>query len=92
MSEEEDYSHRVYTGSEVNVLYLQDLLNEEGIPSRIQNDLESGARAGFGGGLPMQVQLFVNKPHHSRAMEIAKATFPKEYHPEDYKEEDENGE
>ncbi len=54
MSNNETYE-RVYTGSEVNVQYLQ---------------------AGFGGGIPGQVQLFVIKSHFDEAAAIVKATFP----------------
>ncbi len=75
MSTEETYE-RVYTGSDVNVQYLQELFNKAGISSRIRNDMESGLRAGFGGGLPGQVQLFVIKSHYDEAIAIAKTAFP----------------
>lgn len=78
MSTEESYE-RVYTGSEVNVQYLEDLFNKAGISSRVRNDFDSGLRAGFGGGLPGQVQLFVIKSHFDEAQKIAKATFPDDY-------------
>ena len=77
MSTEEDYDYqRVYTGSEVNVSYLDEILNKEGIATRIRNDFESGLRGGFGGGLPGQVMLFVDKPHYDMARKIARTTFP----------------
>lgn len=75
MSEEEDYK-RVYTGSEVNVQHLQNLLQEEGIPTRVRNDFDSGLRAGFGGGLPGQVLLFAKASHYDQALRIAEETFP----------------
>lgn len=75
MSEEEDYK-RVYTGSEVNVQHLQNLLQEQGIPTRIRNDFDSGLRAGFGGGLPGQVLLFAKTSHYDQALRIAEETFP----------------
>ncbi len=78
MSVDESYD-RVYTGSEVNVQYLQELYNKAGISSRVRNDFDSGLRAGFGGGLPGQVQLFVLKSHYKEALAIAKSTFPKDY-------------
>lgn len=75
---EEDY-RRVYTGSEVNVQHLQNLLNEAEISSRVRNDFESGLRAGFGGGMPGQVQLFAIGSHYEEALKIAQATFPEAF-------------
>ncbi|TDN86429.1 putative signal transducing protein [Salegentibacter sp. 24] len=78
MSSDESYE-RVYTGSDTNVQYLQELFDKAGISSRVRNDFDSGLRAGFGGGLPGQVQLFVVKNHYDEALKIAKTTFPKDY-------------
>ncbi|MBE7639907.1 DUF2007 domain-containing protein [Salegentibacter sp. BLCTC] len=78
MSSKESYE-RVYTGSETNVQYLQEIFDKAGISSRVRNDFDSGLRAGFGGGLPGQVQLFVVKNHFDEALKIAKTTFPKDY-------------
>ena len=77
MDTEDDYK-RVYTGSEVNVQYLEDLLQQENIGSRVRNDFDSGLRAGFGGGLPGQVQLFVLSEHYDQALKIVQETFPEE--------------
>jgi len=52
---------RVYTGSFINVQYLQNILQDQDINSIKRDDFESGLRGGFGGGLPNQVQLFVKK-------------------------------
>ncbi|MBZ9631933.1 DUF2007 domain-containing protein [Salegentibacter sp. LM13S] len=78
MSSDESYE-RVYTGSEPNVQYLQELFDKANISSRVRNDFDSGLRAGFGGGLRGQVQLFVVKNHYDEALKIAKTTFPKDY-------------
>ncbi|HKJ49459.1 MAG TPA: DUF2007 domain-containing protein [Christiangramia sp.] len=78
MSEEENYK-RVYTGPETNVQYLQELFEKEGINSRVRNDFDSGLRAGFGGGLPGQVLLFVWENQFEKAVKIAKETFPKDF-------------
>ncbi|PRX43328.1 putative signal transducing protein [Salegentibacter salegens] len=78
MSSDESYE-RVYTGSEPNVQYLQELFDKANISSRVRNDFDSGLRAGFGGGLRGQVQLFVIKNHYDEALKIAKTTFPKDY-------------
>ncbi len=81
MSEEESYK-RVYTGPETNVQYLQELFDKEGIHSRVRNDFDSGLRAGFGGGLPGQVLLFVLEREYEKAVKIAKETFPKDFNNE----------
>ena len=78
MSEEENYK-RVYTGPETNVQYLQELFAKEDIHSRVRNDFDSGLRAGFGGGLPGQVLLFVWENQYKEAVKIARETFPKDF-------------
>lgn len=75
----EDISKRVYTGSETNVQYLQQLFAKSGIHSRTRNDFDSGRMAGFGGGMRGQVQLFVDSSSYNDALNIAKATFPEDY-------------
>lgn len=77
MSTDEQYK-RVYTGSEVNVQYLEELFDKAGISSRVRNEFDSGLRAGFGGGLPGQVQLFVISSHYDEAEKIVQATFGEE--------------
>lgn len=76
MTSEEQFK-RVYTGSDVNVQYLKNLLEEAGIRTRVRNDFDSGLRAGFGGGLPGQVQLFTISSHYDEALKIVESTFPK---------------
>lgn len=69
---------RVYTGSEVNVQYLQELFEKENIPSRVRNDFDSGLRAGFGGGMRGQVLLFSDTDHYEKARKIVNETFPEQ--------------
>lgn len=78
MSTENSTYKNVYTGSDVNVQYLQELFRKAGIDSIVKNNFESGLRAGFGGGLPGQVQLQVQTSHYDEAVKIIKATFPQE--------------
>lgn len=78
MSTENSTYKNVYTGSDVNVQYLQELFHKAGIDSIVKNNFESGLRAGFGGGLPGQVQLQVQTSHYDEAVNIIKATFPQE--------------
>lgn len=79
MSTDDNNYKRVYTGSEVNVQFLQQLFDKEGISSRVRNDFDSGLRAGFGGGMPGQVLLFVVNSHYDQALNIARTTFPEDY-------------
>ena len=72
----EDEIKRVYTGSEVNVQYLQQLLQEKNIETIVRNEFQSGLRGGFGGGLPGQVQLLVPASHYEEAAKLSKETFP----------------
>ena len=78
MTEEDKYK-RVYTGPETNVQYLQEIFEKSNIHSRIRNDFDSGLRAGFGGGLPGQVLLFVLKSDFDEAKKLAMTTFPKDF-------------
>jgi len=72
----------VYTGSEPNIQYLQEILDKAAIRSIIKNDFESGLRSGFGGGLPGMVELQVEASHFEEAKQIADATFPPREKPE----------
>jgi len=74
-TDKSNYEH-IYTGSEVNIQYLQQLLHKAGIDTIVKNNFESGLRAGFGGGLPGQVQLLVEFSHLEEARKIVEATFP----------------
>jgi hypothetical protein len=50
---------KVYTGTEVTVLLLQELLEEIGISSTIQNNHKSGVEVGFIGGVLSAIDLFI---------------------------------
>ncbi|MBG6133514.1 hypothetical protein IWQ47_004926 [Aquimarina sp. EL_43] len=63
---------RVYTGSLINVQFLQTILQDKGINSITRDDMKSGMMAGFGGGIPDHVQLFVKKTDAKNALPIIK--------------------
>lgn len=69
MFQESDYQ-RIYTGSFINIQYLQTLLEESGIHSITRDDMQSGMLAGFGGGVPNHIQLFVKKEDIEDAIPI----------------------
>lgn len=52
---------RVYTGSFIEVQFIQTILQERNIASITRDDMKSGMMAGFGGGVPNHIQLFVKK-------------------------------
>ncbi len=52
---------RIYTGTEMTVLLLKDLLNEIGIKSVIQNNYKSGIEVGFVGGVQSAIDLFIQQ-------------------------------
>ncbi|GAA4279204.1 putative signal transducing protein [Aquimarina mytili] len=69
MFPESEYE-RVYTGSLINIQFLQNILQDRGINSVTRDDLKSGMMAGFGGGLPDHIQLFVKKTDVEEAIPI----------------------
>lgn len=52
---------RVYSGSELTVNLLKDELEQIGISGLIQNDFNSGIMAGFSGGVPSSIDLFIQE-------------------------------
>jgi hypothetical protein len=52
---------RVYSGTELTVNLLKDELEKFGISSMIQNDFNSGVSAGFSGGIPSSIDLFIQE-------------------------------
>ncbi len=63
----------VYTGTEVVVSRLKSELELQGINSIVQNGFNSGLAAGFGGGIPSAVDLFVTETDLGKATEIINA-------------------
>ena len=51
---------KAITGTEVTVMLLKDELEHAGIASVIQNDFQSGIIAGFSGGVPSAIDLYIN--------------------------------
>ena len=68
---------RVYTGSQIEVNHVKNLLEEKNIHAVIRNDFESGLRGGFGGGIPNHVQLFVKKEDMVTAKRVVDTAFAK---------------
>jgi hypothetical protein len=52
---------KVYTGTEMTVVLLKELLVEIGVSSTIQNNYKSGVEVGFVGGVQSSVDLFIQQ-------------------------------
>ena len=52
---------KVYTGTEVTVLLLKDLLEDIGVTSTIQNNYKSGIEVGFVGGVQSAIDLYIQQ-------------------------------
>ncbi len=59
-----------FTGSQISVLLLKGQLAEAGIDAIIQNDYQSGITAGFGGGTPSSIELFIRASDQEKARPI----------------------
>lgn len=61
MNEQRGDLVRIYTGSEVSVIYLKAELENIGIAALVKNNWQSGITAGFGGGTPDSIDLFIQE-------------------------------
>ena len=68
---------RLFTGSLIEIQRLQLDLDDHEIPSMVKNNFQSGLRAGFYGGSPSQVELFIYEEDMEKAKEILES-FKKE--------------
>ena len=64
---------RLFTGSLIEIQRLQLDLDDRQIPSMVKNNFQSGLRAGFYGGSPSQVELFIYEEDMDGARKILKA-------------------
>lgn len=76
MSESNKYVN-FYSGSEVEVLRVKDLLESEEIPTIIQNDHQSGNIGGFLGGTPSTIRLKVQEADLEKAERLIADTYLK---------------
>ena len=58
---------KVYTGTEMTVLLLKDLLEDIGVTSTIQNNYKSGIEVGFVGGVQSAIDLFIQQSDFATA-------------------------
>lgn len=63
---------RIFVGSAVEVNHIQAELEAHGISALIKNDFQSGLAAGFVGGTPSAIDLFVAESDAEKARGIIK--------------------
>ncbi|MCW3788281.1 putative signal transducing protein [Plebeiibacterium sediminum] len=61
---------KVFTGSEVTVAMIKGELENQGISSLIKSDFKSGIAAGFSGGVPSAIDLYIESKDVERATPI----------------------
>ena len=64
---------KAYTGTEVTVMLLKSELEKTGVASVIQNDFRSGVTAGFSGGVPSAIDLYINESDRILAEPVIEA-------------------
>jgi len=69
---EESETVLFFTGNKSEIAYLRGILDENGISSFLKNDFHSGAIAGFSGGLPTLIDLYILQADVAKAEPILK--------------------
>jgi hypothetical protein len=63
----------LYTGTDVVISRIKYELELKGIISIVKDGFNAGLAAGFGGGIPSAIDLFVTKADFEKAIEIINA-------------------
>ncbi|MFA5418049.1 MAG: DUF2007 domain-containing protein [Bacteroidales bacterium] len=58
---------KIFTGTEIAVIQVKEILDENGIPTLMKNGYQSGISAGFIGGTPSTIELYVLEEDKERA-------------------------
>lgn len=69
----EDNIVKIYTGGEIIISRLVSELEAQGIFTLIKDGFKQGIEAGFVGGVPSAIDLFVRESDLSVALEVVKA-------------------
>ncbi len=64
---------KLFTGDDLMISWLKQELETAGINPLIQNGFQQGIAAGFGGGVPSAIDIFVSESDLPKALEILKA-------------------
>jgi hypothetical protein len=68
-----DHILNIYTGDEIVINRIRQELENEGIYCIVKDGFKEGTIAGFGGGVPSAIDLFVRENDLERALEIVQA-------------------
>ncbi len=68
----ESYTTRVFAGTQVQVNLLKGELEQNDISCLIQDDFNSGVMAGFSGGVPSAIDLYIQEKDLKKAEPIIK--------------------
>jgi hypothetical protein len=66
---------KLYTGDEITVNRIKAELESQGISALVQNGFSQGLAAGFGGGIPSAIDLFVAESDFEDAIKIVDSIF-----------------
>lgn len=72
MSEQEELV-KLYTGNEIIINRIKTELETEGITSLVKDGFKQGMEAGFVGGVPSAIDVFVTEKDFEKAHEIVNA-------------------
>jgi len=71
--ENDDKIILIYTGDLVTIEHIKAELEAKGIFSMVENGYQQGINAGFAGGIPSAINLFVTENDAEKALEIIQA-------------------
>lgn len=66
---------KIYTGDEITVNRIKAELEDQGISTLVQNGFNQGLAAGFGGGIPSAIDLYVAESDFDNAIKIVDSIF-----------------
>jgi len=73
MMTEDDKLVKLYTGDDIIISRIKLELEEQGIGSLIEDGYKQGLGAGFAGGVPSAIDIFVTEKDFGKAHEIVTA-------------------
>lgn len=69
---ENDELVKLYTGGDVIINHIKIELEAKGISSLVKDGFKQGLGAGFGGGIPSAIDIFVTEKDFEKAYKIVK--------------------
>ncbi|WP_319589448.1 putative signal transducing protein [uncultured Draconibacterium sp.] len=71
--DKQDKIVKLFTGEDIMISRLKHELETAGINPLVQDGFKQGIAAGFGGGVPSAIDIFVSESDFPKAQEILKA-------------------